>query len=227
MRVLIIEDDSEIVEIISLAFQIRWPEAKTVSTNLGEKGIELVETEAPDVVILDLGLPDISGFEVLRQIRLFSRVPIVIVTVRAEETDIVKGLELGADEYIVKPFGQMELLARVHALVRRQRSLTEPEPLVYGPLRFGLSMSKLLYNGKEISLTLTEGLILYELMKKAGNVLNYNSLAEVVWGDYYPEADDNLRVHIRHLRQKIETDPEHPQLILTKIGVGYYLAKPD
>ena len=103
MKVLIIEDDREIIEAISLAFQIRWPEAKVVSTRLGEKGSELVESEAPDIVILDLGLPDMSGFDVLHRIRLFSDVPIIILTVRADEADVVKGLEWGADDYIVKP----------------------------------------------------------------------------------------------------------------------------
>ena len=225
MKFLIIEDDQETVETISLAFRIRWPEAKLISTNMGEQGVEMVGSQAPDVVILDLGLPDINGFEVLRQIRLFSKVPIIITTVRAEEGDIVRGLEMGADEYVIKPFGQLELLARVQALIRRQQLPINEEPIVYGPLRFGPSMSKLLYNGKEINLTRTEGLILYQLMKSAGSVSNYSSLAEAVWGDYYPSVDDNLRVCIRHLRQKIETDPSHPRLILNKIGVGYYLAK--
>ncbi|MFC1860183.1 response regulator transcription factor [Chloroflexota bacterium] len=111
MKVLIIEDDPEIVEVISLAFQIRWPEVKLVSTNLGEKGVELVESESPDVVILDLGLPDISGYDVLKEIRAFSTVPILILTVRGEETDVVRGLEWGADDYMVKPFRQLELLS--------------------------------------------------------------------------------------------------------------------
>ena len=119
MKVLVIEDDKEIVDAISLAFQIRWPEAKVISTRLGQKGVELVESESPDIVILDLGLPDIAGFEVLRQIRLFSAVPTIILTVRAEEADVVKGLEWGADDYITKPFRQLELLARVKSMIRR------------------------------------------------------------------------------------------------------------
>lgn len=225
MQFLIIEDDQETVDIISLSLHVRWPEAKVVSTNLGEKGIEMVGSGAPDVVILDLGLSDINGFEVLKQIRLFSKVPIIISTVRAEETNIVRGLELGADEYVVKPFGQMEFLARVQALMRRRQPLISEEPVVYGPLRFSPSMRKLLYNGKGIYLTRTEGLILYQLMRHAGNISSYASLADVVWGDYYPGVDNNIRVCIRHLREKIETDPHCPKLILNKIGVGYYLAE--
>ena len=119
MKVLIIEDDRDIVDVIKLAFDIRWPDAKIVSTHLGERGIELVEEESPDVVILDLGLVDVSGFDALKRIRMFSNVPVLILTVRAEESDIVRGLEWGADDYMVKPFRQLELLSRIRALVRR------------------------------------------------------------------------------------------------------------
>ncbi len=226
MKVLIIEDDREIVEAISLAFQIRWPEAKVVSTRLGEKGIELVESEAPDIVILDLGLPDINGFEVLRQIRLFSDVPTIILTVRSDEADIVKGLEWGADDYITKPFGQLEFLARVKAQIRRQ-SLSEEEPLVCGPLRLDATAGQLHYDEKEIALTVTESRILKHLMENAGRVVTHSSLTEAVWGDDYLGAADSLKVHIRRLREKIEADPSHPQLILTRTGIGYFLAKPE
>jgi two-component system response regulator VicR len=224
MKVLIIEDDREIVDAISLAFQIRWPEAKVVSTRLGQKGAELVESEAPDIVILDLGLPDVSGFEVLRQVRLFSRVPIIILTVRSDEADVVKGLEWGADDYIVKPFRQLELLARVKALIRRQ-SPTEEETLVYGPLRLDATAGQLFRNGKEIALTITESRLLAHLIKNAGHIVTHSSLAEAVWGNDYPGAADSLKVHIRRLREKVENDPSQPRLILTRTGVGYYLAR--
>jgi len=226
MKVLLIEDDREIVDAISLAFQIRWPEAQVASTRLGEKGVALAESEAPDIVVLDLGLPDISGFEVLRQIRLFSNVPTIILTVRAEEADVVKGLEWGADDYIVKPFRQLELLARVKALIRRQGP-SEEEPLDYGSLRLDVTSGTLNYGGKEINLTVTESHILSHLMKNAGRAVTHSSLAEAVWGDDYPGATDSLKVHIRRLREKIEADPGHPQLILTRTGVGYLLVKPE
>ena len=225
MKVLLIEDDREIIEAISLAFQIRWPEAELVSTRLGEKGVEFVESEAPDIVILDLGLPDINGFEVLRQIRLFSHVPTIILTVRSDEADIVKGLEWGADDYITKPFRQMEFLARVKALIRRQ-SPSEEETLVSGPLRLDATTGQLYCDGREIALTITESHILGHLMKNAGHVVTHMSLAEAVWGDDYPGVADSLKVHIRRLREKIEVEPSDPQLILTKTGVGYFLAKP-
>jgi two-component system KDP operon response regulator KdpE len=227
MKVLIIEDDRDIVEVITLSFKIRWPEVKAVSTNRGETGAQLVESENPDVVILDLGLPDMSGFEVLKQIRLFSDVPILILTVRSDESDIVKGLEWGADDYMVKPFRQLELLSRIKALIRRRDSFDQETPLVCGQLHFDPTTRQLNHGGREISLTRTEGLILYHLMKNAGQAVPYHRLAESVWGDNYPDATENLRVCIRRLREKIEADPSNPKIILNVASVGYLLPKPD
>ena len=227
MKVLVIEDDQGIVEAISLAFQIRWPEAELISTHLGEKGIAMVESNKPDVVILDLGLADISGFEVLKQIRLFSDVAVLVLTVRAEEADVVKGLEWGADDYMTKPFRQLELLSRVKALTRRRNCLVENTTLVCGQLQLNPATNQLFYGKKEIDLTPTEKHILYNLMKNAGQVVTYSSLAELLWGEDYENAADSLKVYIRRLREKIEADASNPALILTKAGVGYLLAKPE
>ena len=227
MKVLVIEDDQGIVEAISLAFQIRWPEAKLISTHLGGKGVAMVESESPDVVILDLGLADISGFEVLQQIRLFSDVAVLILTVRAEEADVVKGLEWGADDYMTKPFRQLELLSRVRALTRRRSSLADTTTIVCGQLHLDPSTRQLFCGEKEINLTPTEGHILYHLMKNAGQVVTYSSLAELLWGEDYASAADSLKVYIRRLREKIEADPSNPMLILTKARAGYQLAKPE
>ncbi|MFC1976775.1 response regulator transcription factor [Chloroflexota bacterium] len=227
MKVLIIEDNRDIVEVVSLAFEIRWPEVKVVSTHLGEKGVELVESENPDVVILDLGLPDVSGFDVLKEVRTFSDVPILILTVRGEEADVVKGLEWGADDYMVKPFRQLELLSRIRALTRRAGPSDRETPLICGQLRFAPATRQLHQGEKEISLTRTEGSILYHLMRNAGQVVPYHSLAEAVWGEDYSDATESLRVYIRRLREKIEADPSNPQIILNKSGIGYSLVKPD
>jgi two-component system, OmpR family, response regulator VicR len=224
MKVLVVEDDKEIVEVLTMVFSMRWPDAKLVSTNMGEKGVELVESESPDVVILDLGLPDISGFDVLKQIRAFSGVPVMILTVRGEESDIVKGLEWGADDYMVKPFRQMELMSRIQALTRRTGPTMEGQPLTCGQLRF-MPRTKQLYNGDaEIKITPTEGSILECLMKSKGQVVTYTDLAEGVWGENFPDPVESLRVYIRRLRQKIEDDPEKPKYILNHSGIGYSLA---
>jgi two-component system KDP operon response regulator KdpE len=226
MKILVIEDDQQIVEAISLAFQIRWPEARLISTQQGEKGIELVEKEKPDIVILDLGLPDINGYDVLKQIRMFSDLPILILTARTEESDIVKGLEWGADDYMIKPFRQLELLSRIKALTRRRGSSDSETPVILGPFNFNPATGQLAYNEKEISLTPTEGRILHHLIRNAGQVVTHSSLADAVWGEDYPGAVDSLKVYIRRLREKLERDPQQPSLILTKAGVGYVMVKP-
>ncbi len=227
MKVLIIEDDHEIVEVISIAFDIRWSGVKIVSTHLGEKGVGLVESENPDIVILDLGLPDVGGFDVLKEIRAFSEVPILILTVRGEEADVVKGLEWGADDYMVKPFRQLELLSRIKALTRRASPSGSETPLVCGELSFDPSTRQLSYGQREINLTRTEGIILHSLMRNAGQVVTHSTLAEAVWGEDYPDATSALKVHVLRLRQKLEVDSSQPKLILTKAGIGYLLAKPD
>jgi two-component system KDP operon response regulator KdpE len=226
VKALIIEDDPVIVESVSLAFRIRWPEAILVSTHLGKKGIELVESEGPDIIILDLGLPDIGGFEVLRQVRLFSSVPLIILTIKGEEADIVKGLEWGADDYIVKPCGQLELLARIKARIRDRNNFVDESPLSFSSLLFNPSTRQLLYGKKEINVTAIEAHIIHCLMRMGGRVATYSNLAEDIWGDDYPGSVDSLRVHIRRLREKLEADPSHPQLVLTKAGMGYFLARP-
>jgi len=186
----------------------------------------MVESEDPNVVILDLGLPDISGFEVLRQIRLFSSVPVIILTVRGDEADMVKGLEWGADDYVVKPFRQSELLARLKVQLRKKTQPDEDAPIVCGSLRLDPSTFQLTHGAAEISLTIVEGRIIEHLMRNAGHVVTHASLAEAVWGEDYPGAIESLRVYIRYIRQKLEADPGHPKLILTKAGVGYSLARP-
>ncbi|HXZ94651.1 MAG TPA: PAS domain S-box protein [Dehalococcoidia bacterium] len=225
-KVLIIEDDQQIVDFISLAFQMDWPEAELISTRLGEEGIALVETAAPDIVILDLGLPDIDGFEALKEIRAFSSVPVVILTVRAEENDIIKGLGLGADDYIAKPFRQMELLARLKVQLRKQGLPDEDAPIVCGPLRFDPSTSQFTHGRKEISLSLIEGHIIGHLMRNIGRVVPHSRLAEALWGEDYAGSIETLRVYIRRLREKVEEDASNPRLILTKPGIGYLMSKP-
>ena len=227
MKILIIEDDRAIVEAISLTLQLNWPDTTLVSAKLGEEGIELLQSEKPDAVILDLGLPDISGFEVLKRIRLFSDVPILILTVRSDESDIVRGLEWGADEYVIKPFRQKELLSRIKLITRRRGAIAEGAPLICGKLQFEPSTGQLFYEGREVNLTPTEVSIMNHLMQNAGRVVTHSRLAEAVWGVDYPDAADSLRVHIRRLRTKLEADPSEPKMVLTRAGMGYMLAKPE
>jgi len=227
MKILVIEDSEEIAEAIRITLQVMWSEVKLVAAGLGRKGVEMAETENPDVVILDIGLPDISGYDVLREIRAFSRVPIMILTVRHEEVDIVKGLELGADDYLVKPFHKLELMARIKALVRRASTFKPEAILSFGDLSYNHSIRQVVIRQKEIDVTATEGVILNELLKNSGRVATHSMLAEAIWGTDYPNGNEAISVYIRRLRKKIELDPENPQIILTKTGLGYFLKGPE
>ena len=225
-KVLIIEDNPQIVNSISLALEAEWPHAALLSTRMGEEGVDLVGTEHPDVVVLDLGLPDRDGLDVLQDIRLFSSVPVVVLTVRQEEQDTTRALGLGANDYITKPFKMKELLARLKVQLRRQTPSGEDAPIIYGPLRLDPATFELTYGSREISLTVVEGHILRQLMLNAGRVVTYTRLAEAVWGDEeYPGAVVTLRTYIRQLRQKLQPAPSDPKLILTKASVGYSLVK--
>ena len=225
MKILIIEDAPPVAETISLAVEMRWPDARIVTAANGEQGIEMAETESPDAVILDLGLPDISGFDVLKRVRHFSDVPILILTVRSDEADIVKGLEWGADDYMLKPFKQLELMARIKGITRRRGPKREA-PLVWGQLRYDPSSIRLTLGSKDMKISRTEGIIIGCLMRQAGNVATYSSIAEAMWGDDFPEAIESIKVHVHHLRQKLEADPAKPRLVLNKAGLGYFLGNP-
>ncbi len=228
-KVLMIEDDHEIVNSVSLALQKDWPEVELLSARFGEDGLSIVETEKISVVLLDLGLPDTDGFEVLRSIRLFSAVPIIVLSVRQEEADVTKAFELGANDYIAKPYRKMELISRLKVQLRAQIHADESTPIICGSLCLDPSTHQLTFGEKEISLTVVEGRIMQELMKNAGHITTYSRLTEAVWGgdcDDCIENIDTLRVYIRYLRRKLETNPSKPRLILTKSGVGYSLSKP-
>lgn len=226
MKVLVIEDDPKIVETLSFAFNVGWPEVKIITTRHGEEGIRMVETESPTIIILDLGLPDMDGFTVLEQIRLFSHTPVVILSVSGEEDSVIKGLELGADEYIVKPFRPLELMARIKKILK-MRNLSYAEPsLNYGWISLDIPKREVRLNGKIIRLTNTEMILLHHLALNRGVIINKRMLAERVWGDNYPSSNEGVRVYIQRLRQKLEKDAKHPQLILTFPGEGYMLEKP-
>jgi two-component system response regulator VicR len=230
MKVLVIEDDPGIIEVVSLCFQLRWSGTTVISAANGHKGVELVETESPDVVILDIGLPDMDGYQVLREIRRFSDTPVLMLTVRGEDTDVAKGLELGADDYITKPFSHIELIARVQAVLRRSQGLTvtdEERPFIAGKLSVDFGRNEVMLKGESIKLTSTERKLLYHLIRNEGRILSHESLLSKVWGDNYVDARDLLRVHIQHLRQKLEDNAEAPTIITTEHGIGYKFVRPS
>ena len=226
-KVLIIEDDQAIVDSVAMAFQKHWPTAELVSARLGGEGVELIDDGHFDAVILDLGLPDMDGLDALRQMRLFSSIPVLVLSVREEESDIARALGWGADDYITKPFKNKELVARLQARVRQRTSPEEEAPIVCGALRLDPITFQLHHGTKEVSLTAVEGRILQCLMRNAGHPVPHARIAEEVWSEEYPGSVVALRSHIRRLRGKLEMDSNHPKLILTKAGVGYLLANWD
>jgi two-component system response regulator VicR len=229
MKVLVIEDDPGIIEVVSLCFQLRWSGTTVISADRGNRGLSLVETESPDVVILDIGLPDMDGYSVLKEIRRFSEVPVLMLTVRGEDTDVARGLEMGADDYITKPFSHIELIARVQAVLRRAQGLTvtdEERPFSSGKLSVDFNRNEVLLGGKPLKLTSTERKLLYYLIRNEGRILSHESLLTKVWGETYIDARDLLRVHIQHLRQKLEDSTESPNIIVTEHGIGYKFMRP-
>lgn len=228
MKVLMILNDPEMLEGISLSFRLRWPQATLVSTVQGAEGVEMVETESPDLVLLDLALPDMDGFEVLSQIRTFSSVPLIVVTARGEEIERVRGLELGADDYVVKPFSHMELLARVRAVLHRTRAddLGQRLPLVHGGLVINFQSQEVILHGEEIKLTPTEYRLLCQLVDNIGQTLSQRVLIQRVWGEDYLDTPNLLKVHIHRLRRKLRDTPEDGRIIVTVPGRGYRFKVP-
>ncbi|MFQ6028423.1 MAG: response regulator transcription factor [Dehalococcoidia bacterium] len=228
MKVLVIDDDPDIVEVVSLTFEMRWPDSTVVSAPDGDTGIQMVDTESPALVVLDIGLPDMDGFTVCQEIRRFSDVPIIMVTVRDKEADIVKGLQLGADDYIAKPFHPIEFMARVQSVLRRSQMTPysgEERPFQHGDLTVDFTRHEVMLDGEPVKLTPTEYQLLYHLTKNAGRVLNHRTLLGRVWGREYLDETNYLKVHIKHLRQKLEDDPADPKYILTERTVGYKFVK--
>lgn len=227
MRVLIVEDSADIVEALSLCLQLRWPEVTISIAAEGIRGVELLESASFDLVILDINLPDIDGFEVLKRVRSFSSVPIIIVTVRGKEEDQARGLEMGADDYIVKPFRSRDLVARVNAVLRRTTSpaVAQEQPcLVRGKLTLDLGRTELCLEDRTVKLTATESKLLYVLMKSAGKTLSSENISQEVWGKQ-DTSSDRLRTYIRKLRDKLNDKP--PRIILTEHGEGYRFVSPS
>ncbi len=230
MKVLIIEDSPEVVEAVRLCFDLRWPGTEVVTTSSGKRGTELVENEVPDVIILDLGLPDMDGLDVLKEIRLFSDIPVLILTVRDDEVSRVRGLEMGADDYIVKPFSHLELLARVRAVLRRSQmpQLRGGEkPVAIGELVIDFAAREVRRGTELVQLTPTEWRMLTELVRNEGKVLGYETLLRRVWGDDYVGETEYIKKYIYRLRQKLGDDPQAPRLIISTRGMGYKLVRPE
>jgi len=222
-RILIVDDEPQIGRLLKTTLGAHGYEIAVAAD--GQAALDQAARWRPDVILLDLGLPVIDGLEVCRRIREWSQVPIIVLTVRDAEQDKVAALDLGADDYLTKPFGADELLARIRVALRHAaRATVVDEPVLrFGDLTLDLTRRVVARDGEEVHLTPTEYELLKTLATQAGRVLTHGMLLRAVWGSAYEQDAPTLRVFITQLRRKIEADPAHPVHILTEPGIGYRL----
>jgi two-component system KDP operon response regulator KdpE len=221
--VLIVEDEAPIRRFLRAALSLngyRWIESVTAAD-----GLRLLAAQRPDVLILDLGLPDLDGLEVVRQLRGWSNVPVVVLSAREREADKVAALDAGADDYLTKPFGVEELLARLRVALRHGARRATPDTTVYdvGAWRVDLAARRVFVGEQEIKLTPTEYRVLVTLVRHAGKVVTHTQLARELWGDEHQDVQHSLHVHVSQLRRKLEPNPAGARHLLTEHGVGYRL----
>lgn len=225
-RILVIDDESQIQRFLKIALEGSGYEVLLADN--GQQGLELASLQSPDLILLDLGLPDMGGMEVLKRLREWTRVPVLILSVQEQERDKVAALDRGADDYLSKPFGVQELLARIRVALRHstERSSKTETSYLYqmGDLKIDLAGHQIWKNDQSLKLTKTEFKLLALLIQHAGKVLTHRQILREIWGAEYTGETHYLQVYISQLRRKLEVDPSQPQLILTESGVGYRLA---
>ena len=221
-RILVVDDEAEIRRALRTGLGYHGFEARAVAT--GEEGLKQLASWRPDVVLLDLGLPGMDGFEVLRRMQAQGRAAVIVVSVMPGEKDKVRALDAGADDYVVKPFGMDELLARIRAVLRRQAAIPSGEPVVRaGDLELDLSRRSVTAGGRPVSLTPTEYEVLRYLALNAGKPVTHSTLLRQVWGEYAVGDRYNTRYVVGQLRRKLGDDPSRPRYIVSEPGVGYRL----
>ena len=223
LKLLIAEDSADVAEIVAFGARMMWPDCHVAIAGSGSEALRLFEQDPPDMVILDVAMPPPDGFEVCHRIRAVSPVPILMLTVRDDTLDKVRALDLGADDYLTKPFDHLELLARLRALVRRStRAPVRAHPrLEVGEVALDEQTHEVHVRGEVVQLTSTEFRLLEELMRHAGTALPHQFLLTQVWGPEYEGDGHYLKVFVRRLRRKLGDDAEHPRYIQTEWGVGY------
>jgi two-component system, OmpR family, KDP operon response regulator KdpE len=222
IRILVVDDDPPIRRL--LRFSLAGQGYRVSEASNGEQALTMTATEKPELVVLDLGLPDVDGQEVIRRMREWSTVPIIVLTVREHEDEKVRALDEGADDYVTKPFGMPELMARIRAALRNRLQAEVKEPVFHsGDLTVDLARRTVTVGERDVKLTPKEYDVLRALVTHAGKVVTHRQLLREVWGPGYTNQPQYLRVYIGFLREKIEANPAQPQHILTEAGVGYRL----
>ncbi|TSA33979.1 MAG: response regulator [Porphyromonadaceae bacterium] len=220
-KILIIDDESQIRRLLRISLEAN--QFKVFDVGTGKEGMVSVTMNHPDVVLLDLGLPDEDGLEVLKNLREWSRVPVIVLTVEDSEPVKVRALDLGADDYVTKPFNTAELLARIRVAIRHSYKIDESPVFTDGELEVDLNLRLVKIKGQEIKLTALEYSILALFIRNAGKVMTHNYIIREIWGNPYAENAQILRVHVAQIRKKIEKNPSIPEILITESGVGYRL----
>ncbi len=221
-KILVVDDEQRMVRFIQL--NLEQDGFEVVTAYNGKEALEQVRTQLPDLILLDIMMPDINGFEVLKKIREVNNVPVIMLTAKGEEDDRIQGLELGADDYITKPFSPRELVSRIRAVLRRTKSFKEDQVdqiIVDDRLTIDFSRREVWVEGKKVDLRPTEYRLLYHLVQNAGWVNTHEQLLSKVWGFEYQDEPHYVRLYVNYLRKKLEEDPSNPKYILTERGVGY------
>ena len=220
-RVLVVDDEPRMIGFIRMNLELEGHQV--IEAHNGLEALDLIRTQLPDIVLLDVMMPELDGFETLRMLREFSDIPVIMLTAKADENDIVYGLELGADDYVTKPFGPRELSSRIKAVLRRHESKAPDEAIlkVDDRLSVDFNQREVIVNGERIKLRPTEYRLLYHLIENAGWTVPHDQILAKVWGYEYRDEAHYVRLYVNYLREKIEEDPANPRYILTERGVGY------
>lgn len=227
-RILVVDDEPRLVRLVRANLERLGYRVTTAAG--GKQAIEAVEADDPDLVVLDIMMPLMDGYEATRRIREFSQVPIVMLTAKAEQSDKLKGFDLGVDDFITKPFSPEELVARIRAVLKRSQAQPEPKTrptFTAGDLTVDFARRRVTARGDEVRLSPTEYRLLSALANNVDRVMVHEELLQQVWGPEYRDETEYLWVYIRYLRQKLEADPAHPRLIVSEPGVGYMLRRPE
>lgn len=225
INILIVEDEKNISTFISTT--LKSNDYRVIECQTGSEALSITTSHCPDLILLDLGLPDIDGLAILRSIRNWSTVPVIIISARTQEREKVEALDLGADDYITKPFGTSELLARIRTALRHSTKRSTNHTFVAKNLSIDFDKRVVSVSGKEIHLTQIEFKLISLLAQNAGKVLTYDYVITSIWGPYADKNNQILRVNMANIRRKLEENPADPQFIFTEVGVGYRMIEED
>ena len=230
LSILLVEDEKNICDFISTSLSAQDYRISTAHT--GKEALPIITSQCPDLILLDLGLPDMDGMEIIRQVRTWSSVPLIVLSARTQEQEKVRALDLGADDYLTKPIGTSELLARIRTALRHSNRLNTDSPLYKRPfhakgLTIDFEKHLVSVDGKDVHLTQIEFKIISLLAQNSGRVMTYDTIISNIWGPYADDDNSILRVNMAHIRRKLEQNPAEPQYVFTEIGIGYRMIEDE